>query len=180
MEANITSCLCGNSGNATPPTFAAPLIDPRLAFLARADALLFLVEAFALSIDDAIDRLMPAILEIAGCQCHREILDRFDEAARERGDHGDHHGDQDHDDVACHCPAADNGWLRGLVRAVVNAAEDQRNAILFWTACRGGEAVRDGKADEGFVATVLIEAAMRAGLPVIEARNTVKSGMGRA
>jgi len=73
-----------------------------------------------------------------------------------------------------------DGWLRRLARIVVAAAEGERNSKLFWAACRGGEAVRDGKADEGFVTDVLIDAALRAGLPAPEARNTIKNGMGRA
>jgi hypothetical protein len=72
-----------------------------------------------------------------------------------------------------------DGWLRGLVRTVIGAAEGQRNSILFWAACRGGEAVRDGKAGEDFVADVLVEAALRTGLPQPEARRTIQSGMRR-
>jgi hypothetical protein len=70
-----------------------------------------------------------------------------------------------------------DGWLRGLVRLVANASEGQRNRVLFWASCRAGEAVRDGKTGADFVADVLIEAAARAGLPQLEARRTVQSGM---
>jgi hypothetical protein len=70
-----------------------------------------------------------------------------------------------------------DGWLRGLARTVATAAEGQRNSILFWAACRGGEAVRDGKAAEDFVVDVLVEAAKHAGLPQLEAQNTIQSGM---
>jgi hypothetical protein len=72
-----------------------------------------------------------------------------------------------------------DAWLRGLVRLVGNAAEGQRNQILFWAACRGGEAVRRGYATESFVTDVLIEAAARAGLPAREAQRTIQSGMNR-
>ena len=72
------------------------------------------------------------------------------------------------------------GWLRGLVRIVVRAAEGQRNSVLFWAACRGGEAVRDGRAAEDFVVDVLSEAAGRAGLSQSEARRTIQSGMRRS
>jgi Bifunctional DNA primase/polymerase, N-terminal len=72
------------------------------------------------------------------------------------------------------------GWLRGLVRTVIGAAEGQRNSILFWAARRGGEAVRDGKAGADFVADVLAEAALRIGLPQPEARRTIQSGMRRS
>jgi hypothetical protein len=70
-----------------------------------------------------------------------------------------------------------DGWLRGLVRLVASAAEGQRNATLFWAACRAGEAVRDGKTDEPFVIDILVEAAARSGLPQSEARRTIQSGM---
>jgi hypothetical protein len=72
-----------------------------------------------------------------------------------------------------------DAWLRGLVRIVATADIGQRNSVLFWAACRAGEAVRDGKADEGFVIDVLIEAASHAGLPEREAQRTIKSGMQR-
>jgi hypothetical protein len=67
-----------------------------------------------------------------------------------------------------------------LVRIVVRAAEGQRNSVLFWAACRGGEAVRDGRAAEDFVVDVLSEAAGRAGLSQSEARRTIQSGMRRS
>jgi hypothetical protein len=73
-----------------------------------------------------------------------------------------------------------HGWLRGLVRIVANSTEGQRNRILFWAACRGGEAVRDGKAGEDFVVDVLTEAAGRAGLPQPEAKRTIQSGIRRS
>jgi hypothetical protein len=72
-----------------------------------------------------------------------------------------------------------NYWLRGLIRIVANAPEGQRNSILFWAACRGGEAVRDGKADEGFVTGVLLEAALHAGLDQHSAHKTIASGLNR-
>jgi hypothetical protein len=87
---------------AADPDFAAPLIDPFLAFLARAAVLLILVEAGELSVDDALDRLMPAILQIADCRCYREIIERFDQAARD----SDRRDDDDHGDAACYGRAA--------------------------------------------------------------------------
>jgi Bifunctional DNA primase/polymerase, N-terminal len=73
-----------------------------------------------------------------------------------------------------------NAWLRGLVRLVARATEGQRNQILFWAACRAGEAVRDGKADEPFIIDVLTEAAAHAGLPHTEAARTIQSGIQRS
>jgi hypothetical protein len=77
------------------------------------------------------------------------------------------------------CPlvSRSDAWLRGLVRLVAWAPEGRRNAILFWASCRGGEAVRDGKAPEGFVVDVLIEAATYVGLTEPEARRTIQSGL---
>jgi hypothetical protein len=76
-------------------------------------------------------------------------------------------------------PFCDDGWLRGLVRTVAGAAEGQRNTILFWAACRAGDAVRNGRAVETFVVDVLVEAATHAGLPQTEAQRTIQSGLRR-
>jgi Bifunctional DNA primase/polymerase, N-terminal len=74
-----------------------------------------------------------------------------------------------------------DAWLRGLVRLVCGAPEGQRNQILFWAACRAGEAVRRGKADESFVTDVLaIAATKHAGLPQSEAQRTIRSGIRRS
>lgn len=70
-------------------------------------------------------------------------------------------------------------WLRGLVRVVAGASEGQRNRALFWAACRAGEAIRAGKASREWTASVLIEAAARAGLAAAEAQRTISSGFAR-
>jgi len=54
------------------------------------------------------------------------------------------------------------GWLRGVARG-------SRNQALFWAACRAGEAGGDG--------TALIAAGLALGLPLIEVRKTVESGL---
>jgi len=54
------------------------MIDSRLVFLERAAARLILIEAGAMSLDEAFDGLMPAIFKAADCRCYREILDGFD------------------------------------------------------------------------------------------------------
>jgi hypothetical protein len=72
-----------------------------------------------------------------------------------------------------------DGWLRGLIRFVAYAAESERNQKLFWAACRAGEVVREGNADEGFVAEVLLEAALHAGLDQRGAQATIRSGLQR-
>jgi hypothetical protein len=59
------------------------------------------------------------------------------------------------------------------------APEGQRNAVLFWAACRAGEAIHDGKTTEDFVTRVLLEAAAHAGLTLREAQQTIRSGIQR-
>jgi len=52
---------------------------------------------------------------------------------------------------------------------VRTAPRGERNERLFWAACRAGAAGHDGAA--------LIAAGMRLGLPLIEAKRTVESGL---
>lgn len=56
----------------------------------------------------------------------------------------------------------------GLIRAVAESGEGQRNKVLFWAACRAAE---DGLDIDG----QLIDAGAAAGLPEWEARRTVAS-----
>jgi hypothetical protein len=72
-----------------------------------------------------------------------------------------------------------DGWLRGLIRTVATAPEGKRNCILFWAACRAGEAIRNGNADEGFITEALLEAALHAGLDRHGAQATIRSGLQR-
>jgi Bifunctional DNA primase/polymerase, N-terminal len=74
----------------------------------------------------------------------------------------------------------DDRWLRGLIHTVATAPEGQRNSILFWAACRAGEAIRAGKGAEDFVIGVLRESAMHAGLTLREAQQTIRSGIQRS
>jgi hypothetical protein len=67
--------------------------------------------------------------------------------------------------------------MGGLIRTIVGACEGQRNATLFWGACRLGEAVRSGKLDSEPATAILLEAAARAGLPQSEALRTIKSAL---
>jgi hypothetical protein len=75
--------------------------------------------------------------------------------------------------------AGSSARLRSLVRTVVEAAEGERNCILFWAACRASEIVQARELSAGFVFDVLVDAAARAGLPQAEARRTVQSGLRR-
>jgi hypothetical protein len=69
--------------------------------------------------------------------------------------------------------------LAGFVRAVADAPEGDRNNILFWAACRLGEAIQDGNIGAGFGAGALAAAAVRAGLSIAEAERTIASGISR-
>lgn len=74
--------------------------------------------------------------------------------------------------------------LAGLVRVAARAAEGRRNAVLFWAACRLGEAVAKGLLGEVAAVAMAQEAGLIAGLPAAEARRTalsgIRTGMGSA
>jgi bifunctional DNA primase/polymerase-like protein len=71
--------------------------------------------------------------------------------------------------------------LRGLLRCVEEAKEGERNAVLFWAACRAAEMLRNGELpSQSFGADILRLVAARAGLPDWEARRTIASGFRRA
>lgn len=63
--------------------------------------------------------------------------------------------------------------IAGILRVVETAAEGERNARLHWAACRLAErAVPEAEA-----LAALLPAALRVGLPAVEARRTVASGL---
>ena len=75
------------------------------------------------------------------------------------------------------------GWSpAGLLRTMEAAVEGERNAILFWAACRVGENVRERRVRE-FVALETLErlaaAAEGIGLTASEVEATVQSGYRR-
>ena len=65
--------------------------------------------------------------------------------------------------------------LDAIARRVAAAPEGERNAVLYWAACRCTERHMSRTDTE----SLLIPAAMQAGLPDIEARRTIASAMGR-
>jgi hypothetical protein len=65
--------------------------------------------------------------------------------------------------------------VAGLYRVVTRAQEGERNALLFWAACRAAE----HGVDRDAVAEILRSAAVKAGLPEREARATIASGFRR-
>jgi hypothetical protein len=75
-----------------------------------------------------------------------------------------------------HAAAPAEAAVAGIVRRVAEAREGERNAVLFWAACRlleRGMHLRD-------VETLLIRAAVSTGLSDFEARRTITSAQGRA
>jgi hypothetical protein len=70
------------------------------------------------------------------------------------------------------------GRLRGLVQTVLDSTPGNRNAPLFWAACRAAEMVSIGEIDRDTAERVLVDAALTAGLRggEHEARRTIASG----
>ncbi len=65
--------------------------------------------------------------------------------------------------------------VAGLYRVVAEAAEGERNATLFWAACRAAE----HSVEPDAAAEILRSAAVKAGLPDHEACATITSGLRR-
>jgi hypothetical protein len=78
--------------------------------------------------------------------------------------------------IVPHRAASADASVAGIVRRVAEAREGERNAVLFWAACRlleRGLRQRD-------VEALLIPTAMNIGLTDVEARRTITSAQGRA
>ena len=65
--------------------------------------------------------------------------------------------------------------VAGLYRVVAEAAEGERNALLFWASSRAAE----HGVDHDAAAEILLAAARKAGLPEREAQATIASGLRR-
>jgi hypothetical protein len=78
-----------------------------------------------------------------------------------------------------HRPRRDRGQpaIEGVLRTVATAMEGERNARLYWGACRLGERVRAGLLGVGEAEMLLVAAAAIAGLGEPEARATARSGL---
>ena len=81
------------------------------------------------------------------------------------------------------CTGDPDPKLRGIIRRIERASKGERNALVFWGACRAGEMLRSGELppdiNEGWLSELLISSAAIAGLPATEARKTISSGIRR-
>jgi|SRR5262245_45487316 len=71
----------------------------------------------------------------------------------------------------------DDDRLLPILRTVATAPEGQRNDLAFWGACRLAEMVVVGRISANDAVTLIIAAAMAAGLPHNEAMATARSGL---
>jgi Bifunctional DNA primase/polymerase, N-terminal len=65
--------------------------------------------------------------------------------------------------------------IEGVLRHVATAREGERNAILYWGACRLRERVEAGQLGQGEATTLLVNTARSIGLQDVEAQRTVSS-----
>jgi Bifunctional DNA primase/polymerase, N-terminal len=72
---------------------------------------------------------------------------------------------------------ADDGALSRLVGFVLQAQEGQRNAALYWAACRADEYALAGQLPAGVAAAALTLAAREIGLGEHEIAATIRSGL---
>jgi hypothetical protein len=67
--------------------------------------------------------------------------------------------------------------IRGALRVLAEAKEGERNAALFWTSCRMGEAVRHGTISESEALAMLTAVGRQVGLQDCEIVPTARSGL---
>ena len=67
--------------------------------------------------------------------------------------------------------------VEGVIRRVAGAHEGERNALLFWGACRLAEMLRPGFLSQAEAERMLTGAAGKAGLTGSEVARTIESGM---
>jgi hypothetical protein len=80
-----------------------------------------------------------------------------------------------------HC--GDDAWnerLRGILRTLVHAHEGERNSLTFWTGCRLAELVDQGVIGRTAAIEIAVAAAIRTGLPEVEARRTITNALKEA
>src|SRR5262249_30346130 len=75
--------------------------------------------------------------------------------------------------------------MRGVLCAVANGREGERNTVLFWAACRLGEAVRDGLVSSNTALDLLVNSAPPTDASfthraiLLTARNGLRHGAGQ-
>jgi hypothetical protein len=69
--------------------------------------------------------------------------------------------------------------IEGVLRTIERASEGTRNSVLFWGSCRLSERIRAGEISTREAEAWLLAAAGYTGLMEIEARVTIRSGLGR-
>jgi hypothetical protein len=67
--------------------------------------------------------------------------------------------------------------IDGVLRQVAHAREGERNAVLFWAACRLAERVKAGRIGQAEATALLVANAGAIGLTAVEAQRTVASAM---
>jgi hypothetical protein len=65
--------------------------------------------------------------------------------------------------------------IEGVLRHISTAREGERNAVLFWGACRLRDRVEAGQIGQGEAKTLLVNSARSIGLQDVEAQRTVSS-----
>jgi hypothetical protein len=71
-----------------------------------------------------------------------------------------------------------NRKIDGIIGTIANAREGERNSVLNWGAYRLAELVQQNLVARSYAVDLAIEAGRQAGLPVAEARRTVRSAFG--
>ena len=69
------------------------------------------------------------------------------------------------------------GLLRAQLQVLAGAKEGERNAVLYWTACRMGEAIRSGSISESEALNLLVSVGGQTGLSHQEIMRTARSGI---
>ena len=79
--------------------------------------------------------------------------------------------------AAARATSSVHGRLRGVVAAVLDAKEGERNNTLFWATKRAAEMVEAGQLDQAIAVDALTRAGEAAGLGASEVAGTVASGL---
>ena len=70
--------------------------------------------------------------------------------------------------------------IKGLIKSVLQAEEGNRNRLLFWTACRFAELIRNRLVTQELAEMLLQRVGEELGLPAREICSTIRSGLRKA